>query len=176
MKSKFGVKKPDLCIGIIHDTAFWPLSKAYVSKCRIITRRRWNMIHSAFESLWFIFLSSEKILVIRTHPQELHVVKSAPNAHISTHFGAQWGQQKLTKCYLKWQGCSFGSRGLKVWPLGVPKPYRASWYHGLSLLTKSTYCVISWILCKNCGFIHKRKKCWFRQKRCGILWGCSIRF
>ena len=38
---------------------------------------------------YFSFLSSEKILVIRTHPEELHVVKCATNTQISTHFGSQ---------------------------------------------------------------------------------------
>ena len=44
------------------------------------------MVDSALESWWFIFLSSEKILVIRTHPEELHVVKWARNTQISTDF------------------------------------------------------------------------------------------
>ena len=64
----------------------------HVSKCRKISRRRMSMVDSAYESWWFIFLSSEKILVIRTHTQELHVVKCAPNTQISAHFGPHWGQ------------------------------------------------------------------------------------
>ena len=59
----------------IHDIGFWRLWKVYSSKCRNINRRLGNMADSALENWWFIFLSSEKILVIRTHPEELHVVK-----------------------------------------------------------------------------------------------------
>ena len=106
----------------LHNPVFWGFSNTYVSKCRKITRRRRNMLDGAFESWWFMFLNSEKILVIRTHPQELHVVKCSPNTQILTHFGPQWGQQMLTKCYLNWKGCSSDFQRLKVWPLGVPKP------------------------------------------------------
>ena len=100
IKPPFRVKKPVWCIGITHGTAFETLSKAYVSRCRSTTKRPRNMVDSAFESWWFIFLSSTKISVIRTHPRELHVVKCAFNTQTSTHFCPQWGQQMLTKCYL----------------------------------------------------------------------------
>ena len=86
MKSTFCEKTPDWYIGMIHDIAFWALSKAYVSKSRNITKHRRNMVYSAFESWSFIFLNFEKTFVIRTHPEELHVVKCAPNVRIATHF------------------------------------------------------------------------------------------
>ena len=44
------------------------------------------MVDGAFESWSFIFLNFEKTFVIRTHPEELRVVKCAPNTRISTHF------------------------------------------------------------------------------------------
>ena len=164
MKSTFCEKTPVWYIGIIHDIAFWALSKAYVSKCRNITRYRRNMVYSAFESWSFIFLNFEKTFVIRTHPEELRVVKCAHNTRISTHFYPQWGQPMLTKYYLQWQGCSCAFQWLKLWHLGVPKPYRTSSYDVSLLLTRSTICVISWILWKSCGFIHKRKTLWFYHK------------
>ena len=74
------------------NASFWGFLNTCVSECRKISRRRRNIVDSAFESWWFIFLSSEKILVIRTHTQELHVVKCAPNTQISAHFGPHWGQ------------------------------------------------------------------------------------
>ena len=49
------------------------------------------MVYSAFESWSFIFLNFEKTFFIRTHPEELRVVKCAPNTRISTHFYPQWG-------------------------------------------------------------------------------------
>ena len=81
-----------------------------------------------------------KILVLRTHPEEQHDVKSAANTEIST-ICPQWNQQMLTKCYLKWQWCSCDFQRIKVWPFGVPKPCRISSYDALSLLIKSTCCV-----------------------------------
>ena len=138
---------------------FWGFANAYVSKCRNITRCRRNMVDSAFESWWSILSDPKKIFVIRTHPEELHVLKCITSTHISTNFSQQWGQQMLTKCYPTSQGCSCDFQRLKVWPLGVPKPYRTSSYDVPSLLTKSTICVISWILWKICGIKHKHKKC-----------------
>ena len=44
----------------------------------------------------------------------------------------------LTKCYPTSQGCSSDFTILKVWLLGVPKPYRTSSYDVLSLLRRST--------------------------------------
>ena len=114
-------------MGKLHPTSFWGFWNTYVSKCRKVSRRRSSMVDSALESGWFIFLNSEKILAIRTHPQELHVVKCAPNTHISTHFSPHWGQQMLTICYLNWKRSSCYFQTLKVWPFGVPKPCRTFW-------------------------------------------------
>ena len=74
----------------------------------------------------------------------------------------------LTKCYPTSQGCSCGFQIIKVWPLGVLKPYRTSSYDVPSLLTISIVSVISSILWKICGIKHKHKKSWFPQKRWGI--------
>ena len=49
----------------------------------------WLIVRLKTDDSYFSFLSSEKILVIRTHPEELHVVKCATNTQISTHFGSQ---------------------------------------------------------------------------------------
>ena len=46
--------------------------------------------------------------------------------------------QMLTKCYPTSKGCSCDFTRLKVWLLGVPKPYRTSSYDVLSLLRRST--------------------------------------
>ena len=67
---------------------FWGFANAYVSKCR--NRRRRNMVDSAFKSWWSIFSDPQKILVIRTHPEELHVLKCIGNTRISTIFSKQW--------------------------------------------------------------------------------------
>ena len=104
------------------------------------------MVNSAFESWGSIFLNPKKILIVRTHPEELRVIKCISSTHISTNFSQQWGQQMLTKCYPTSQGCSCDFQRLKVWPLGVPKPYRTSSYDVPSLLKRSTVCVIFWIL------------------------------
>ena len=93
VKWNIGVKKRHWDMWVIHNTtAFLALSKAYVSKCRNMTRRHRSMVDSALESWWIILLSSEKILVIRTHPEELHVVKCALHTHISTHYSPHGGQ------------------------------------------------------------------------------------
>ena len=156
--------------------AFWGFASVYVSKCRNITRCHRNMVDSAFKSWWSILSDPNKIFVIRTHPEELHVLKYISSLHICTDFSQQWGQQMLAKCYPTSQGCSYDFQRLKVWPLGVPKPYRTSSYDALSPLSRSTLFVICWILWKICGIKHKHKKCWPRQKRWEIVWGCSIRF
>ena len=134
------------------------------------------MVDSAFESWWSILSDPKKIFVIRTHPEELHVLKCITSTHISTNFSQQWGQQMLTKCYPTSQVCSCGFQTLNVWPLGVPKAYRTRSYDDLSILTVLTVCVIFRILWKICGIKHKHKKCWYRRRRWNIIWGCSIRF
>ena len=126
------------------DASFWGFSSTYVSKCRSITRRRRDMVDSAFESWGSIFLNLKKILIVRTHPEELRVIKCISSTDISTNFSQQWGQRMLTKCYPTSQGCSYDFQRLKVWPLGVPKPYRTSSNDVPSLLTRSTICVIFW--------------------------------
>ena len=145
--------------------AFWGFASVYVSKCRNITRCHRNMVDSALKSWWSILSDPNKIFVIRTHPEELHVLKYISSLHICTDFSQQWGQQMLAKCYPTSQGCSYDFQRLKVWPLGVPKPYRTSSYDLPSLLTRSTLFVICWILWKICGIKHKHKKCWPRQRR-----------
>ena len=112
----------------------WGFLSAYVSKCRNITRCHRNMVDSAFKSWWSILSDPNKIFVIRTHPEELHVLKYISSLHICTDFSQQWGQQMLAKCYPTSQGCSYDFQRLKVWPLGVPKPYRTSSYDALSPL------------------------------------------
>ena len=121
---------------------FWLFSNAYVSKCRKISRRRRKMVDSAFESWWSIFSIPKELLVIRTHPEELRVIKCISSSHISSDFSQQWVQQKLTKCYPTSQGCSCDCQRLQVWPLGVPKPYRTFSYDVPWLLTRSTLFVI----------------------------------
>ena len=162
--------------GYRQDARYWGFSTTYVSKCKNITRRLRNMVDSAFESWWSIFLNPKKILVIRTHPEELHVLKCITSTHISTDFSQPWSQQMLTKCYPTCQGCSCGFERLKVWPLGVPKPYRTRSYDASSFLTRPTFCLISRILWKICGIKNKHKNIWYRQRRWSIIWGCSIRF
>ena len=125
------------------NPSFWAFASAYVSKCRNITRCHRNMVDSAFESWWSILSDPKKIFVIRTHPEELHVLKCISSTHISTNFSQQCGQQMLTKCYPQSQGYSCDFQRLKVWPLGIPKPYRASSYDVTSHLTKSIDSVIS---------------------------------
>ena len=147
------------------NPAFWGFASAYVSKCRNITRCHRNMVDSAFKSWWSILSDPNKIFVIRTHPEELHVLKYIISLHICTDFSQQWGQRMLTKSYPTSQGCSCDLQRLKVWPLGVPKPYRTSSYDASSFLTRSTVCVISCILWKICGIKHKHKKCWPRYER-----------
>ena len=51
------------------------------------------MFGGAFEILLLMFLNFEKIFVIGTHPEELHVIEWAPNTQIFTHFCPQWDQQ-----------------------------------------------------------------------------------
>ena len=155
-------KKSSSTPDFLQTNAFWGFASVYVSKCRNITRCHRNMVDSALKSWWSIFSDPNKIFIIRTHPEELHVLKYISSLHICTDFSQQWGQQMLAKCYPTSQGCSYDFQRLKVWPLGVPKPHRTSSYDASSLLTKSTICVISGILWKNCGFIHKWKKCSFR--------------
>ena len=110
------------------DTRYriWGFLNTYVSKWRNISGCRRTMVDSALESWWFILLSSEKILVIRTHPEELHVVKCARHTHISTHSDPHRGQQMLTKCYVDRQGCSYDFQRWNVWPFDVPKPCQTS--------------------------------------------------
>ena len=48
--------------------------KKKILKCRNITRCHRNMVDSAFESWRSILSDPKKILVIRTHPEELHVL------------------------------------------------------------------------------------------------------
>ena len=73
--------------------AFWGFESAYVSKCRNITRCRRNMLDNAFESWWSILSDPKKIFFIRTHPEELRVLKCITSTHISTNFSQQCGQQ-----------------------------------------------------------------------------------
>ena len=96
---KTRVKSSDLVINA-SKYATCELTKYTVTRCRR------NMVDSAFESWWFIFFTFEKMLVIRTHPEELHTSKSTSNTQLSKNFGPQWGQQMLAKFYLKWQGYS----------------------------------------------------------------------
>ena len=77
----------------LQNDAFWGFAKAYISKCRNITRCRRNMADGAFESFWSILFDPKKIFVIRTHPEELHVLKCLSNTRISTIFSEQWDQQ-----------------------------------------------------------------------------------
>ena len=103
------------------------------------------MVDSALKSWWSIFSDPNKIFIIRTHPEELHVLKYISSLHICTDFSQQCGQQMLTKCYPTSQGCSYDFQRLKVWPLGVPKPYRTSSYDALSPLSRSTlFCDCVW--------------------------------
>ena len=162
--------------GKLQDTVFWGFSNTSISKCKRITRRRRNMVDSAFESWWSIFLNTKKILVIRTHPEELRVIKCISSTHISSNFSQQWGQRMLTKCYPALQGCSCDFPRLTIGPLGVPKPYRTSSYDATSPLMRPTTCEIFCMLWKICGIKNKFKKCSSHQKRWGIVWGCSIRF
>ena len=151
-------------------------ASAYISNCRKITRCHRKMVDSAFKSWWSILSDPNKIFVIRTHPEELHVLKYISSRHICTDFSQQWGQQMLAKCYPTSQGCFYDFQRLKVWPLGVPKPYRTSSYDALSPLSRSTFFVIVF---DPTNFPQKptnHKKCWLRQKRWEIVWGCSIRF
>ena len=168
-KSSWGPDPPE-------NYAFWGFASAYVSKCRKITRCRRNMVDSAFESWCSILSDPKKIFVIRTHPEELHALKCISSTDISTNFSQQWGQQMLTKCYPTSQGCSCGFQRLKVWPLGVLKPYRTSSYDLPSLLTRSTLFVFVFDSTNFPQNPTNHKKCWSRQKRWEIVWGCSIRF
>ena len=115
---------------------FWGFASAYVSKCRKITRCRRNMVDSAFESWWSILSDPKKIFVIRTHPEELHVLKCVSNTHISTNFSHQWGQQMMTKCYPTSKGCSCDFQRVKVWPFGVLKPCETFPYDASLLVVK----------------------------------------
>ena len=158
------------------DASFWGFSSTYLSKRKNITRRLRNMVDSAFESWWSIFSNHIKILAIRTHPEELRVIKCASSTHICTNFSQQWGQRMLTKCCPTSQGCSCDFPRLKVWHLGVTKPYRTSSYNVLSLLTKSTLFVFVF---DSTNFPQNAKhhtNCWSQQQRWYIVWWCSIRF
>ena len=110
----------------LQNDAFWGFARAYVSKCRNMTRCRRNMVDSAFENWWSILSNPKKTSVIRTHPEELHVIKCVSSTHICISFSQQWGQRMLSKCYPTSQGCSYGFSRLKVWPLEAPKPCRTS--------------------------------------------------
>ena len=82
----------------------------------------------------------------------------------------------LNKCYPVSQGCSRGFLRLKLWPLGVLKPYRTPSYDVPSFLRKSTLFVFVF---DSTNFPQNRRNhtnCWYRQKRWDIVWGCSIRF
>ena len=107
-------KKSSSTPDLLDNTFFRGFENAYVSKCRNITRCRRNMVDSAFESWWSILFDPKKILVIRTHPEELRVIKSISSTHISSNFSQQWGQRMLTKCYPTSQGCSCDFQILKV--------------------------------------------------------------
>ena len=122
------------------------------------------MIDSAFESWRSILSDSKKYFFIITHPEELHALKRISSTHISGYFGQQWGQQMLAKCYPTSQGCSCDFPRLKVWPLGVPKPYRTSSYDVSSLLTRSTLFVF---VLDSTNFPQNPRndtKCWSRQE------------
>ena len=134
------------------------------------------MVDSAFESRWSILSHFKKIFVIRTHPEELHVLKCITSTHISTDFSQPWSQQMLTKCYLKSQVCSCGFERLKVWHLDVPKPYRTSSYDAPSPLTISNLFVLVFNSTNFPQNPRNQAKCWSRKKRWGIVWACSIRF
>ena len=97
-----------VCRNHIHDTGFWTLWKAYESQCRNINRRLGNMADSALENWWFIFLSSAKNMVIRTHTQELHEVKCARHTQISTHPGPQRSQTDVDPVFSKLTGMFLG--------------------------------------------------------------------
>ena len=158
------------------NDGFWGFESAYVSKCRNITRCHRNMVDSALKSWWSILSDPNKIFVIRTHPEELHVLKYISSFHISTKFSQQCGQQMLTKCYPTSQGCSYGFQKLKVWPLGVLKPYRTPSYDVPSFLRKSTLFVFVFDSTNFPQNPRNHTNCWSRQKRWDIIWGCSIRF
>ena len=66
---------------------------------RLVSESHRNMVDSAFESWWSILSDPKKVFVIRTHPEELHVLKCITDTHISTNFSQQWAQQMLPKCY-----------------------------------------------------------------------------
>ena len=121
-------KKSSSTLHFPENSFFWGFANAYVSKCRNITRCHRNMVDSALKSWWFILSDLNKIFFIRTYPEELHVLKYISSLHICTEFSQQWGQQMLAKCYPTSQGCSYDFQRLKVWPLGVPKPYRTTSY------------------------------------------------
>ena len=136
------------------------------------------MVDSAFEGWCSILSNPKKIFVIRTHPEELHVLKCVSNTHISTNFSHQWGQQMMTKCYPTSKGCSCDFQRLKLWPLGVPIPYRTSSYDATSLLKRSTLFVFVFVF-DSTNFPQNPRNhtnCWSRQKRWDIVWGYSMRF
>ena len=81
-KSSWGPDFPE-------NHAFWGFTTTYVSKCRNIPRCRRNMVDSAFESWCSILSDPKKIFVIRTHPEELHVLKYISSTDISTNFSQQ---------------------------------------------------------------------------------------
>ena len=86
-------KKSSSTPDFLQTNAFWGFASAYVSKCRNITRCHRNMVDSALKSWWSILSDPNKIFVIRTHPEELHVLKCIRSSRISTIFSQQWGQQ-----------------------------------------------------------------------------------
>ena len=61
-----------------------------------------------------IFFNEKFFDVIRTHPEELRVIKCISSTHIYTNFSQPWGQRMLTKCYPTSQGCSCDFQRLKV--------------------------------------------------------------
>ena len=169
-------RKSSWDLEMLLNDGFWGFESTYVSKCRNITRCRRNMVDSAFKSWWSILSDPNKIFVIRTHPEELHVLKYISSLHICTDFSQQWGQQMLTKCYPTSQGCSYDFQRLKVWPLGVPKPYRTSSYDALSPLSRSTLFVIVFDPTNFPQNPINHTNCSSRQKQRDIVWGYSTRF
>ena len=160
---------------IVTGGHFLRIFNAYVSKYRKINRCRRDMVDSAFESWGSILFDPKKIFIIRTHPEELHVLKWSSNTHIFTNISQQWGQQMLTKWYPISQGCSCDFQRLKVWPLVVPKPYRTSSYDVPSLVTRSTLFVFVFDSTNFPQNPRNHTNYWSSQKRWDIVWGCSIR-
>ena len=109
---------------------------------------------------------SQKIFVIRTHPEELRVLKCISSTHISTNFSQQWGQQMLNKCYPT-------SKGMFLW---LSNTTSMTFGRSKTLSNILIWCLIALDEINNlCDFLDFVEKLWIHPQTHKIILSQVIR-